>query len=112
MKKFHKKMKGTQIKVPDSISENYEALKQRLTEILEDPENTEIHADFQTLLKMVKDAPIDPPLELDREDLIGCIAQVILLKPINAAFFPNHPFFNEQSWSRLLARHYIEKNKE
>ena len=99
------------IKIPESISENYEALKKRLAEILDDPENAEIHANFQELLSLVKKAPVDPPLELDKDDLIGCIAQVILLKPINQAFFPNHPFFNEQTWSRLLARHQMEKIK-
>ena len=95
--------------VPETISENYEALKKRLTEILEDPENTEIHANFQELLSLVKKAPIDPPLEMGKEDLIGCIAQVVLLKLINQAFFPNHPFFNEQTWSRLLAQHQMDK---
>ena len=97
--------------VPETISENYEALKKRLTEILDDPENTEIHESFQELLSLVTKTPMGPSLEMSKEDLIGCIAQVILLKPINQAFFPNHPFFNEQTWSRLLARHQMEKNK-
>ena len=89
-------------KVPESISENYEALKKRLTEILEDPTNTDIHQDFQKMLDMLKDAPIDPPLEMDKEGLIGCIAQMILLKPVNQAFFPDHPFFNDKTWYKLL----------
>ena len=87
---------------PESISDNYEALKKRIAEILEDPANEKIHADFQKLVDLMQNAPIPEPLIMDKEGVIGCLAQVILLSPINEALFPDHPFFNEQTWTKLL----------
>ena len=94
------------------VTGSYERLKIRLAEILQDPANIKIRQDFEKLLHIVNTAS---GIEMDEEELVGVVAQTILLKPINQAVFPDHPFFTEKAGKkvgRLFAEFCMEKMQE
>lgn len=94
------------------LIKQYKALKKRVKEMLNDPNNPEFGKEFKELVDTIEHSPFGPLTPFVEKSLINIIVQVMILKFIHDILLPNDEFFSSQTWFTFIKKHKEKHKKE